>query len=51
MFPLPGVFVTILTVGFAWLAFAGILLLVAQKWPHNPFSDALNSVYGSGTAA
>lgn len=50
-FPLPGVAVFILSVGFAWLAFAGLMILVARRWPNNPISDAISDVYGSGSAA
>jgi hypothetical protein len=47
--PMPGVFVTILVVGFAWLVFAGISNLLAMRFPHNPVSDAILDVYGSGS--
>lgn len=48
-FPLPGVAVFILSVGFAWMAFAGLMALIAKKWPDNPITDAWNDVYGSGS--
>lgn len=48
-FPLPGIAVFILSVGFAWLAFAGLMSLVSKRWPNNPITDAYNDVYGSGS--
>lgn len=50
-FPLPGIAVFILSVTLAWLAGAGLLLLLAQRFPHNPVTDAVNELYGSGSAA
>ncbi len=50
-FPLPGVAIFILSVGLAWLAFAGVLLLIAKRWPDNVFGDAINDMLGSGSAA
>jgi hypothetical protein len=47
--PMPGVAVTILVVGFAWLVFAGITTLIAMRFPNNPVSDAILDVYGSGS--
>ena len=48
-FPVPGIAIWILSVGLAWLAFAGIFSLVAKRWPDNPVTDAFNDVYGSGS--
>lgn len=50
-FPLPGVAVFILSVGLAWLAFAGVLLLIARRWPGNPISDAIDDLWGSATVS
>jgi hypothetical protein len=50
-FPLPGVAVFVLSVGLAWLAFAGVLLLLARKFPNNILSEALDDLYGSGFAS
>ena len=46
--PLPGIFVTVLVVGFAWLVFAGLMNLFAMNFPNNVFSEAVLDVYGSG---
>lgn len=46
--PLPGIFVTVLVVGFAWLVFAGLTNLLAMRFPNNVVSEAIMDVYGSG---
>lgn len=47
-FPLPGVAVFVISVGLAWLAFSGVLLLLVRRFPNNAFSDAIDDIYGSG---
>ncbi len=47
--PLPGVFITVMVVGFAWLVFAGLASLLAMRFPDNIVSDAFLDVYGSGS--
>lgn len=50
-FPLPGIAVTLLTVTLAWLAGAGIVLMLARSFPNNPISDAINDLFGSGSTS
>lgn len=47
--PMPGVFVTVMVVGFAWLVFAGLTVLLAMRFPDNIVSEAVLDVYGSGS--
>ena len=48
-FPLPGVFIFIMSVGFAWLVFHGLTVLAAMRFPNNVVSEAVLDVYGSGS--